>query len=214
MATIEADYGTGGSGLAKGAARHPLLADVLRDMAADLLALKGEEGVSRGNALVVDVADLRTKFISTLAKLDADAGVTDVNYAALASPAALTAVAGVSSSALIAQLNALRVDLAAFRTAFIVALAKLDLDATVTATNYASLHTPAALTAVAITTMAEVPDAINALRADRAALVAKDAAVLAKLDAEVGVTDVNYAALGTPAAPTAGALTALLTIAG
>jgi hypothetical protein len=43
------------------------------------------------NKLVADVAALRTKFVSLLAKLDADAGVTDANYAASQTPAAMTA---------------------------------------------------------------------------------------------------------------------------
>ncbi len=34
-------------------------------------------------AAVADITDLRTKFAATLAKLDADAGVSDTNYASL-----------------------------------------------------------------------------------------------------------------------------------
>lgn len=38
--------------------------------------------------LADDVVELRTKLVAVLAKLDADAGVTDVNYASLHTPAA------------------------------------------------------------------------------------------------------------------------------
>lgn len=47
------------------------------------------------------------------------------------------------------QLTALLADVTAIRTAYLVVTAKLDLDATVTDTNYAALGNPAALTAVA-----------------------------------------------------------------
>jgi hypothetical protein len=42
------------------------------------------------NAFVDDVDDIRTKFASLLAKLDADGGVTDTNYAATLALAAKT----------------------------------------------------------------------------------------------------------------------------
>lgn len=41
-------------------------------------------------ALVDDVTELRAKLIATLEKLDADAGVTDTNFASMLTPAALT----------------------------------------------------------------------------------------------------------------------------
>ena len=43
MSEIRADYASGGSGLtsAKGARRHPPIAEVLRDIADDLAALRG-----------------------------------------------------------------------------------------------------------------------------------------------------------------------------
>lgn len=41
-------------------------------------------------ALVNDVTELRAKLIATLAKLDADAGVTDADFASTLTPAALT----------------------------------------------------------------------------------------------------------------------------
>lgn len=44
-------------------------------------------------ALLADVTEIRTKLIATHTKLDADAGVTDVNYASTNNPAALTATA-------------------------------------------------------------------------------------------------------------------------
>lgn len=40
------------------------------------------------NALRAELDDVRTKYAALLAKLDADAGVTDVNYAATAGLAA------------------------------------------------------------------------------------------------------------------------------
>lgn len=49
-------------------------------------------------ALLADVTEIRTKLIATHAKLDADAGVTDTNYAATNNPAALTATAIAASS--------------------------------------------------------------------------------------------------------------------
>lgn len=45
------------------------------------------------NLLRTELADLRTKFVAVLAKLDADAGVTDTNYAATQTPAAMTSAA-------------------------------------------------------------------------------------------------------------------------
>lgn len=44
-------------------------------------------------ALLADVTEIRTKLVATHAKLDADVGVTDTNYAAANNPAALTATA-------------------------------------------------------------------------------------------------------------------------
>ena len=49
-------------------------------------------------ALLADVTEIRTKLIDTHVKLDADAGVTDTNYAATNNPAALTATAILASS--------------------------------------------------------------------------------------------------------------------
>jgi len=42
------------------------------------------------NSAQDDMAAMRTAFATLTAKLDADAGVTDTNYAALCNPAALT----------------------------------------------------------------------------------------------------------------------------
>lgn len=220
MSTIYKDYGSGGAGLTgiagisggSGSQRHPPIAQVLRDVADDVLAMRAEAAVARGNALVVDVAAFRTAFIVVLAKLDDDAGVTDTDYEALATPAALTAAAIVSTADLVAQLNALRVDLGVIRTAVILALAKLDDDATVNGTNYESLWTPAALTSAAtIAALSEATEQINELIADRAALRTALAGIIAKLNLDSGVTDTNYVGVG---APTAGVLAPLLTIKG
>lgn len=64
MATIKSTYGDGGSMLSPRASGVPSLAEVLRDLADDLQTM--------GAA-----------FNATLAKLDADAGVTDADYASL-----------------------------------------------------------------------------------------------------------------------------------
>lgn len=62
MATILKSYGSGGAGLTSPGKNQPKLADVLRDVADDLELL-------------------RARFAALTAKLDADAGVTDTNYA-------------------------------------------------------------------------------------------------------------------------------------
>jgi hypothetical protein len=72
MATIKTTFGSGGAGLHPGAAnRAPSLATALRDIADDL-------------------ETLRTAFNTLTAKLNADAGVTDTNYATMASNAIVT----------------------------------------------------------------------------------------------------------------------------
>lgn len=75
-----AAYYAYGNGLAAAKVETRLVAD-LTDLRTQLTALR------------VDVAEVRQKLIGTLGKLDLDAGVTDVDYAATQSPAALTAVA-------------------------------------------------------------------------------------------------------------------------
>lgn len=72
MAAISPRFGSGGANVAPGgSAGTPALASALRDIADDL-------------------ASIRTKFIALLVKLDADAGVTDTNYASTLTPVALT----------------------------------------------------------------------------------------------------------------------------
>lgn len=44
------------------------------------------------DAVRADLAELRAKFLLLTAKLDADGGVTDTNYAATTNPAALTLI--------------------------------------------------------------------------------------------------------------------------
>ena len=76
MATIKTTFGTGGANMVPGGAQGtPTLATALRD-AAD------------------DFTELRTQFIALLAKLDADAGVTDVDYESTLTPAALLTIKG------------------------------------------------------------------------------------------------------------------------
>ncbi len=211
MVAIRKKHFTGGAKLTPDGGARDDLAEILRDVADDLTNSKADAAVSRGNALVVDLADLRTKFIAALGALDGDSGVTDTNYAATQSPAALTAAAIVSSSGLIAQLNALVVDDAAIRAKIITALAKLDADAGVTDTNYAALWTPAAMTGAAITTLAQAPALVNKLVADRAALRAALVGAYAKLDLDGTVNLTTYAATYTPVAPTAGTMSVALT---
>lgn len=71
MAVITTRFGSGHANMAPGGNQgQPTLADVLRD------------GVD-------DATELRTQFIALLAKLDADAGVTDTDYESGLTPAAL-----------------------------------------------------------------------------------------------------------------------------
>lgn len=65
-------------------------------------------------------------------------------------PAARDAQLGSVVADLIAQNNALRADLAALRTAYNAALAKLDADNGVTDTNYVALHAAPVLTSTAV----------------------------------------------------------------
>lgn len=76
MSTITLKFGSGGANIVPGGSGGtPGLAKTLRDIADDLTAI-------------------RTKFVATLVKLDADAGVTDANYAATQTPAALLTIKG------------------------------------------------------------------------------------------------------------------------
>lgn len=65
MTTIKRDFGQGGANLAPGGAGKP-----------DLDTLK------------VQLNAMRTAYLTLLAKLDADGGVTDTNYAATCAPPA------------------------------------------------------------------------------------------------------------------------------
>ena len=49
--------------------------------------------ITQVNALVADLAALRTQYNAVMTKLDADAGVTDTNYNATRAMAAMTAAA-------------------------------------------------------------------------------------------------------------------------
>lgn len=110
------------------------------------------------------------------AKLDADGGVTDTDYASLWNPAAVTTgTGGPTSTPPYDVAPQLASSLTQMQASIIGILKKLDADAGVTDTTYASLWTPGAATV--------------------AALVASIAGFTAKLDADAGVTDVNYASL-------------------
>jgi hypothetical protein len=58
---------------------EPNVQRALRDVAVDLAALR-----TVANAAAVDLGVLRTAFNTAMTKLNADAGVTDTNYAAAA----------------------------------------------------------------------------------------------------------------------------------
>ena len=51
------------------------------NVADSLSATDAQQLILEMDALRAELDDIRTKFAATLAKLDADAGVTDVNYA-------------------------------------------------------------------------------------------------------------------------------------
>lgn len=76
MATVTTRFGAGGAGLQPGGSNGETdLAAVLRDV-------------------IDDLNDLRSKHNALLAKLDADGGVTDTNYAALHTVAAIKSIKG------------------------------------------------------------------------------------------------------------------------
>jgi hypothetical protein len=75
MPEVKIDYNSGGTALAPSNGNPNDLAKVLR-------------------AAIDDVTELRTQFIAALAKLDADAGVTDTDYESTLTPAALTLTKG------------------------------------------------------------------------------------------------------------------------
>lgn len=204
------------------------------------------------NALLVDHADIRTQLLAAGTQLDADAGVTDTDYnaniaAALAANAQLTLVRGNlangtelgdavdldgdrvytarTDGALIREFNAAQAQVESIRAAFVVMLAQLDLDATVTDTDYEANNTVASLTSnqtVAGEQLAGEPAQLNAagvrvhssdaddgLLTEVEALVVDVAlirtnliAALVQLDADGGVTDTDYEANNTPAAVT------------
>jgi len=106
-------------------------------------------------------ASLQEALRGILAKLDADAGVTDTNFAALWNPASsdltvlaasirgmnakLDADAGVTDTNYAALWNPAVATQVAMRASIVGIVAKLDADGGVTDTNFAALWTPAAL---------------------------------------------------------------------
>jgi hypothetical protein len=116
---------------------------------------------------VADIAAMRAAIVAVTAKLDADTGVTDANYASTWDPAATTATAdsfaqyetrnAVAPLALADDIANIRTftsevaaDLTAQRAAIVGITAKLDLDGGVTDTTYASGNDPAALITAAL----------------------------------------------------------------
>lgn len=76
MTTIKTSFGRGGAGLTPNRSSGiPDVATTLREIADDL-------------------TELRTQFIALLAKLDADAGITDTDYESTLTPAAQKTIKG------------------------------------------------------------------------------------------------------------------------
>lgn len=71
------------------------IVDVVNELQADHATFKTltDELNTDGDAVFADLTALRNSIVGITAKLDADAGVTDTNYAATQNPAALTATA-------------------------------------------------------------------------------------------------------------------------
>lgn len=91
MATIPLDFGSGGKGLNNAG----LGAD---DLNPDLRLIL-HEIVDDMNTIRTFCNTLRTAYLATLAKLDADAGVTDANYAATnPGPAAIAALVSIKGT--------------------------------------------------------------------------------------------------------------------
>lgn len=67
MASITTNFGAGGANMQPNGHGAPSVATAFRDVADDL-------------------TELRTQFIALLVKLDADVGVTDINYEATLTP--------------------------------------------------------------------------------------------------------------------------------
>lgn len=153
-------------------------------------------GVIYGNGVTQeDLVDLlvliKTNFNAILAKLDLDGGVADVNYAslyALAYPAGFSATfpKGIADQGVVVSF------INSIVTNFNLVLAKLDLDGTVNSTNYAA--TTAMTNPVGVTIFSnglgqgEMAHVLNHI-------IAKIAALNAKLDVDTGVVGTNYASL-------------------
>ena len=185
---------------------------------------------------LIDLQKYNTALAGITAQLDADAGVTDTDYAATwdvtltldeadqveaRNPVAPLLIAGVS----VLQADTILTDLTAVKAAIAGINAKLDADAGVTDTDYASTWDMSALTVTALDESdVEARNSVApmltvasfaAIRAHSALVVADLAAVraaivgiTAKLDADGGVTDTDYAANNDPAAALVAALTA------
>lgn len=130
---------------------------------------------------------IKTNFNALLAKLDADATVTDANYAALW---ALTLPGDNIESTGTGLGNADVIDfLAQAFTNYNGVIAKLNADTGVTDINYAALTTPVG-EKLAIFAGLNQTDLITALQT----FITGIATLTAKLDLDGGVTDTDYAA--------------------
>jgi hypothetical protein len=187
--------------------------------------------------VIVDIREQMAALAGIHAQLDADATVGDTDYASSNDPAAQTALeallsfqrglggSGMKDTDYHAFTAAVLADLTAIRGAIVATTAKLDADSGVTDTNYASTLNPAALTVTADTfsdfetrnpvasfaapsDYASIRTFSGECEADVAALRAAIVGITAKLDADGGVTDTDYAANNDPAAAVTTVLTA------
>lgn len=148
-------------------------------------------GINQG-----DLADLlgalKTKWNGILAKLDLDGGVADTNYAALH---AVTLPAGIQTTGAkgIADQGVVLTFLNSLVTQFNAALAKLDLDGTVNGTNYVS--TTGMTNSVGTKHLRKGGMDQGSLVHLLDHVIAKINALNAKLDADSGVSGLDYAAL-------------------
>lgn len=140
---------------------------------------------------------IRTNFVAVTAKLDADGGVADTDYASLWN---FTVPVGIGSVGIRSQ-GAVLDYLKTVRTAFNGVLTKLDADATVNDTNYSSLRSITTyIDESANGSLGQAGVYEGALVKWLSRYLTNFNAVLTKLDADSGVTGTNYNSLWAMAA--------------
>ena len=187
--------------------------------------------------VITDIREQMAALDGIHAQLDADAGVTDTDYAANNDPAAQTALEsllsfqrGLGGSGLLdtdyhAFSAAVLADLTAIEASIELTTAKLDADAGVTDTDYAATWNPDSPTVTAdsfaqfetrntVAPMVLAADFANIItfssecETDVDVMRAAIVGITAKLDLDAGVTDTTYAASNDPAAAVTTVLTA------